>query len=734
MTCPACGATNSDDASACVACGEALSRRGTIKPGFLLAGRYEILTTLGQGGMGVVYKAHDRTLNEIVAIKVLRPDAAASPEMARRFLTEIRLARTVTHRNVCRIHEYGEDQGLHYISMSFVDGVDLKHLLRERGALPPDEAYDVMLQVAEGLQAIHDEGIIHRDLKTPTLMMDERGVVRLMDFGIAKQREADDAAPVTGLGMIIGTPEYMSPEQVRGEKLDTRSDIYALGIVMYELLTGETPFRAETPVAMLMRHLQEAPSFDSDAAARIPAAIVPVLRQALAKDREERFQSASELAAALRLARGEPQPLVPRAVPPRTRSATAQRLDPRSVPTPTSIPVPTEVSSSTAPNATLTEHSGRRLDAPAASMRGQARTRRSPVLAYGLLGGGAVLGLGLLLFVWLGRTPEGASTGVAAYPAAMPSSILPTAGRGGQAPTAGLGGQAPIAGRGGQAVPPSSPIAGPGGQTGPASYPSTQAEQPRTASPLPAGPSPEPRPSDLASPQAKASAGPSPRPPSVEPGGRASAPSDRPVAPKTAALAAQVDGLLAEAESAFATRQFPMAVGFYDEALKLDATNTRARVGRDVASKALAQPPARAFVTGKTSTAAAAPEASSPHGFEDGGGALRKVVQQGSAPGKIAFAIEPEGVKPGDAYSVKVYFVNEGERVARFKDVSVVTTVNGSRASGPVRPLVAEAAPHERALIMTASDHWKTETTSWSMAVTVRTDSGDTYQNEVRWQ
>ncbi|HEX9202745.1 MAG TPA: serine/threonine-protein kinase [Vicinamibacteria bacterium] len=302
MICPSCKAENDATAEACFTCGRAL---GALTHGAIIGNRYEILSPLGKGGMGMVYKAHDRMLDETVALKVLRSEFANTPEMAKRFMSEIKLARKVSHRNVCRIHEYGEDNGIRYISMEFVEGTDLKQTLRDRGGLPADEAFEVAIQVADGLQAIHDVGIIHRDLKTPNIMRDQRGVVRLMDFGIAKIEGMDRASgALTTTGQIMGTPEYMSPEQCLGEKIDHRSDIYALGIVDYEIFTGQVPFRGDTPVATLFKHLQDPVPFEAGpGATRIPLHAVPVLRCALAKNRAERFSTAAELAQAMREAR-----------------------------------------------------------------------------------------------------------------------------------------------------------------------------------------------------------------------------------------------------------------------------------------------------------------------------------------------------------------------------------------------------------------------------------------------
>jgi predicted Ser/Thr protein kinase len=327
MTCPACGALNDASAQSCARCGAEILAATEVGPpptnvtvsanltaGTLFAGRFEIVRPLGRGGMGIVYLARDRRLDdEVVAIKVLRPDFAQDPTMAARFKSEIKLARRVRHKNVGAIHDYGEDSGLLYISMEFVDGVDLKQQLRKSGAITGPEGYELAIQVAEGLQAVHDAGIIHRDLKTPNIMIDGKRVARLMDFGIAKQH-GDGAT--TGSGNIVGTPEYMSPEQAQGKKVDFRSDIYALGIVVYEIFTGNVPFRGETPIATILKHIQEPPTLEGPDAPVLPPTLIPVLRKCLAKDPAQRYATAAELAEALRRARSpsRKQELIPTAV------------------------------------------------------------------------------------------------------------------------------------------------------------------------------------------------------------------------------------------------------------------------------------------------------------------------------------------------------------------------------------------------------------------------------------
>ncbi|HEY2946116.1 MAG TPA: serine/threonine-protein kinase [Vicinamibacteria bacterium] len=309
MICPSCGAANDAAAEVCFTCRAVLS---ALTQGSIVGDRYEILSPLGRGGMGAVYRAHDRVLDETVALKVLRGDVASAPEMAKRFRSEIKLARRVAHPNVCRIYEYGEDGPRQYISMELVEGTNLKEVLKRRGPLPAAEACGLAAQVADGLAAIHRVGIVHRDLKTLNVMIDAQGAAKVMDFGIAKKVEADGTPAPSG-SYVVGSPEYMSPEQARGQPVDFRSDIYALGIIVFELFTGRVPFRGDTPVATLLMHIETPPPLDGPGAAAIPSSVRPVLRKALAKDPADRYAGAQEMADALRAARDDT--LGPRSAP-----------------------------------------------------------------------------------------------------------------------------------------------------------------------------------------------------------------------------------------------------------------------------------------------------------------------------------------------------------------------------------------------------------------------------------
>jgi serine/threonine-protein kinase len=272
----------------------------------VVASRYEILSLLGKGGMGMVYQAQDRLLDELVAIKVLRHEWVRDVAMAQRFRSEIKLARKVSHPNVCRIHEYGEDGSISYISMALIEGTDLRKVLQKNpNGLPTERAFRLAIQVTEGLQAIHDVGIIHRDLKSPNIVCDSAGAARLMDFGIAK--ESGHSGGLTAVGEVMGTPEYMSPEQCRGNPLDFRSDIYSLGVVIYEIFTGEVPFRGDSVMSTLLKQVEEPPPLSGPVADRVPPGVLAILRKALAKNPADRFATAAEMAAALRAAQQESQ-------------------------------------------------------------------------------------------------------------------------------------------------------------------------------------------------------------------------------------------------------------------------------------------------------------------------------------------------------------------------------------------------------------------------------------------
>ncbi len=263
-----------------------------VKPGQVLGNRYEILQLLGEGGMGAVYKARDRALDRIVALKTIRPERASHPEILQRFKQELILARQVTHKNVIRIFDLGEAEGIKFITMDYIEGQDLKALMKQRGKFPPEEAIGIIQQVCRALQAAHAEGVVHRDLKPQNIMVDAQGKVSVMDFGIARSLEVTG---MTQTGALMGTPDYMSPEQARGERLDARSDLFSLGIIFYELLTGKSPFAADTALSALWKRTQEVarPAIEIDPS--IPPRVSEVVARCLAMERERRYASAQEI-------------------------------------------------------------------------------------------------------------------------------------------------------------------------------------------------------------------------------------------------------------------------------------------------------------------------------------------------------------------------------------------------------------------------------------------------------
>jgi len=262
-------------------------------PGTVLGGRYEVLQLLGRGGMGAVYKAHDKELDRIVALKLIRPDLARNPEMVRRFKQELILARQITHKNVIRIFDLGQSEGIKFITMDFVEGHDLRALLMEKGKFPAPEAARIMLQICRALEAAHGEHVIHRDLKPQNIMLDGKGRVYVMDFGIARSVHVPG---MTQTGALIGTPEYMSPEQARGENLDQRSDIFSLGVILYEILTGKKPYPSDVPIATLWKRMQEPVIPPVKLEPSLPPALNDIVVRALQIEPENRFASAREMA------------------------------------------------------------------------------------------------------------------------------------------------------------------------------------------------------------------------------------------------------------------------------------------------------------------------------------------------------------------------------------------------------------------------------------------------------
>lgn len=263
-----------------------------LAPDSLVADRYRIVRMLGEGGMGNVYQAEDLELDRPVALKFIRPDLASHPEVLTRFKQEIILARDVTHENVVRIFDLGAANGLKFITMEYVEGRDLKELIQEGHEFEPPDASRIVVQICRALNAAHQAGVIHRDLKPQNVMIDAQGNARVMDFGIARSMEISG---LTRTGQMLGTPDYMSPEQAMGQLVDARSDIFSLGLIFYEMMTGELPFKADNSMATLLRRTQERARPPKKLDPDIPDNLDAIICRCLETDPERRYQDVKEI-------------------------------------------------------------------------------------------------------------------------------------------------------------------------------------------------------------------------------------------------------------------------------------------------------------------------------------------------------------------------------------------------------------------------------------------------------
>jgi serine/threonine protein kinase/tetratricopeptide (TPR) repeat protein len=265
-----------------------------LQTGQVLGGRFQIMDILGVGGMGAVYKAYDQDIDRTVALKCIRPELASQPEVIHRFTQELLLTRQVAHKNVIRIFDVRESGGLKFITMEYVEGRDLGSLLVDKGKLPPSQALDIIQQACSGLAAAHAEGVIHRDLKPSNIMIDRQGRVVVMDFGVARTETGDGK---TQTGAVIGTLQYMSPEQGKGEKIDARSDVFTIGLILYQMITGQLPYPAETPLASLLKRTQEAAAPVTSTDATIPRSVSAIVARCLERDPKQRYQTMNQLIA-----------------------------------------------------------------------------------------------------------------------------------------------------------------------------------------------------------------------------------------------------------------------------------------------------------------------------------------------------------------------------------------------------------------------------------------------------
>jgi serine/threonine protein kinase/tetratricopeptide (TPR) repeat protein len=334
--CPKCHSENPDTVKFCGECGTQLPSAKTPRPevtetlqtpikelttGSTFAGRYQIIEELGKGGMGKVYKVFDTKIKEKIALKLIKPEIASDKETIERFSNELRLSRKIGHRNVCRMFDMGEAEGAHFITMEYVSGEDLKTMIRMAAGLSIGAVLSIGKQVCDGLEEAHSLGVVHRDLKPQNIMIDKGGNAKIMDFGIARSiREKG----ITGPSVLIGTPEYMSPEQAEAKEVDQRSDIYSLGIILYEMATGRPPFEGDTALSVAMKHKGETPKNPKQFNPNIPDSLSGVILRCLEKDKTRRYLTAAELSSELgKIEKGIPTTEL---VVPRPKSITSKEI------------------------------------------------------------------------------------------------------------------------------------------------------------------------------------------------------------------------------------------------------------------------------------------------------------------------------------------------------------------------------------------------------------------------
>ena len=336
IRCPKCQTDNPSDSKYCKECATPLpsskeisvSQTETLRTpikelttGSTFAGRYQVIEELGKGGMGKVYKVFDTRIKEKVALKLIKPEVASDRETIERFSNELRLARKIRHKNVCGMFDLGEAEGSYFITMEYVQGEDLKSMIRMAAGLSVGAVLSIGKQVCEGLAEAHSLGVVHRDLKPQNIMIDKGGNAKIMDFGIARSvREKG----ITGPSVLIGTPEYMSPEQAEAREIDQRSDIYSLGIILYEMATGGVPFEGETALSIAMKHKGEIPKNPKQFNPNIPDDLSGVILKCLEKDKAARYQTASEVHSELeKIEKGIPTAEL---VVPRPKSITSKEI------------------------------------------------------------------------------------------------------------------------------------------------------------------------------------------------------------------------------------------------------------------------------------------------------------------------------------------------------------------------------------------------------------------------
>ncbi|HEU0106909.1 MAG TPA: protein kinase [Vicinamibacteria bacterium] len=783
-------------------------------------GKYDIVKPLGKGAMGIVYLAHDTILERDVALKVMVAAIADDPELKTRFEREAKAVARMTHPNVVNVFDLGSHtDGSPFIAMELLKGMDLQKAVRTPPPLTLERKVNIIVQVLAGLAHAHQAGIVHRDIKPANIFINQDGTVKIMDFGVARLTTAS----MTGTGNIVGTADYMSPEQVKGAKVDGRSDLFSVGCMLYELLAGRRPFHSDNLMAIFYKITHEEPNFDLIPEGAEYDALMPVLKKSLAKTLDERYQTAYDFAVDLR------EFLKSRATSASAVNALEGLLDLEEPSGPPPEPLtetpagPTlitgdepEVGATMNLGPTASGQTSPTVKKPGTMGRGTAKTVLTPgqvaregrpatrppgprptpaprpeykpapppaqghPMLYVVLGGMAVLLVVAGGFIYWQKTQTGTPPTTIAGPttdSTVPTTVpVPTLPPTTQPPPPAT--MPPIEAKGkfmraakaafnrgdydeamsqarralaedqGDASAKSVIENALSGQKAELHF--RAAENALRAKDF-----------DKAKQEANAGRDLAPwdnKAPQiltrVQEAQQAAAQEVADAARRTQAAQAtqQLNGFIATADAALAGQKYDEAIAGYDRALGVDSNNIRAINGKSAAvqARALAQintggggggggthAAGKGFASGKTVAASTEtkPGGSVPDGFENTPGVdVKKGSTAADLPGKINFDIDPASPKAGERYTVKVFLVNEGNAPIQLRDMVVSTAINGKKISAPVPPQARDVAPQQKALVMSTTEAWKEDTTSWSMEVTIHTARGERYTNQVTWK
>jgi eukaryotic-like serine/threonine-protein kinase len=767
-------------------------------------GKYDVVKLLGKGAMGQVFLARDSMLEREVALKVMVSSIADDPDLMKRFEREAKAVARMSHPNVVNVFDLGyHTDGSPYMAMELLRGSDLQKAMRQTPPLTLERKVNVLVQVLTGLAHAHQAGIVHRDIKPANVFINHDGTVKIMDFGVARLTTAS----MTGTGAIVGTADYMSPEQVRGAKVDGRSDLFSVGCMFFELLSGRRPFRAENLMAVFYKITHDDPDFNMIPAGEDYDALLPILKKSLAKNLDDRYTTAYDFANDLRaflkhraaeapadnvlegLVDIEPPPASgPQALVDISElvggSAEPTVVDAGTVPGASgrTSAAPT-VRSAAAPTVVGPRPGTGRPSAPGkvgpAAARPAPAARpvppppaTSPLIYVAVVA--AALGLaGVSYLLWKQMSPAptaappptvatapvttapAASTLATPPPtAAPPPTFVEAQGKGAAAMRAA---QAAFRqGDYGRAVTQAQNALREDPGNADAQRLLENAMTGQKAKALFDGAEDALKKGDFTKAQADAEAG------RKVASWDAQGPDllnriqqaqrvaqERAAGDERRRVEAELQGLLGQAEQALGAQKYDQAVALYDQALAKDPVNQRAALGKTsalaaravatAAAGAAAQPAAPAgkkFAVGRTEAKGAEPAGGSvPPGFEETPGvAAKSATQAADLPGKLSFEIEPALAKAGERYTVKIYLLNEGTAPIQIQSMQITNTVNGRSSKAPVPPQAKEIAPAQRALLLSTSDVWKEDTTSWSMEVLVRTARSETYRNKVEWK